>query len=1257
MAMTIDELQIEIQAKSSNAASGIDELSTSLGKLRAAVKGGVGLTTATRQFKAFSEAVQTMQAPTQKIAELVAALKPLETIGKSNLGSALNQLKKIPEITAGLDDAKLSAFAAKIQQVTVAIRPLAAEMEKVSLGFSRLPANIQKAINANARLTKSNKSTAFGFNMLAAKISIIYVAMRRVASVIASWIKESNDYVENLNLFTVAMGSGAEEAQRFAEHVGEALGIDPSEWMRNQGIFNTLLTGFGVVSDKAALMSKNLTQLGYDLSSFFNISFADSMQKLQSGISGELEPLRRLGYDLSQAKLEAIALSLGIDRSVNSMTQAEKAQLRYYAILTQVTTAQGDMARTLSAPANQLRILQAQATQAARALGNIFIPALNAVLPYAIAFLKVIRMVADALASLFGFSLPEIDYSGVNGLASSGEDAADALGDAAGNAKKLKGLLAGFDELNVIQQDTSGGTGKAGVGVSGGDLGIKMPEYDFLGGLLDSKVKDIVDQFKRWLPIIKKVAAALAVIFGLVALAKLIKKLKDLATILGEGKGLTGILSKITAGLIGFAASFASSALIMYGFTLKGRELEGVFLSLAVGVGIVGSVLSTILGPIGWVIAAVGTLTGMYVGYIAANKQLRQEAIDAAFFDGMGVPLDYFVERMKSATEEFNTQNNAILGWASSIDANNETIQNLTLDIQTMEGTLGRTGTVTAEEVDKMKAKYKELYDAINTNLSDSEQIILTALVGAMQRAVPEISTQIDSLIGEYTRFISETKGRMGEIEIETNKTLDSMKGMTRGTDEYNAAIQNLADLSREASTLSSGMSDAEWAWQNAVGTFNATDIDFGVDIEDAKTKIGEIGQTGADALQAVADARDATLKEIDAQIRYAAIYKPEDLNMLGDLRAAIETDYGAQEQSIKDELTRIFGLFATNMVSEIDRQAELASAEWNAMGWLQKKLEGVSGPNGEAKFVQGFINQYKSKNIDPLIEAMAEANNAIGGAVADKTNSVFTEIMDALFDESTYRSDLLGASRVVKFKTTVEEALKNPLDDLGKFVNTGFASGVEGNLNISTDAAKDGAQAVVDAWAEGQQSGSPAKKYIEQSLFAMQGLKKGIDDNKYLVTDSLKSLLNSMLQMMEQFTSKIASALNDMLSNFASTMGSMSVGSSGSVNFSRMRASSIPRFAYGGYVDAGQLFIAREAGPEMVGTMGGRTAVANNDQIEAGIEEAAYRGFMRAMAQTSTNGGETTVVMQVGETEFGRVAIKGIRRVQRQAGVSLITS
>ena len=292
-----------------------------------------------------------------------------------------------------------------------------------------------------------------------------------------------------MNLFTVALGQYAAEAQNYAEKVSDVMGIDPAQWLRNQGVFNTLLTGFGDTAERAQLMSQNLTQLGYDISSFFNISIEDAMQKLQSGISGELEPLRRLGYDLSQARLEQTALNLGIKESVANMTQAEKAELRYYAIMTQVTTAQGDMARTLEAPANQLRILQAQLTQAARAIGNIFIPALNAILPYAIAVVQVIREIANALANLAGFKLTDVDYSGVNSAAVGAGSLADNLDDAAGAAKKLKQYTAGFDELNVFAPNTGSGSG-AGAGGAGG-FDFDLPTYDFLGDAVQTRIGEI----------------------------------------------------------------------------------------------------------------------------------------------------------------------------------------------------------------------------------------------------------------------------------------------------------------------------------------------------------------------------------------------------------------------------------------------------------------------------------------------------------------------------------------------------------------------------------------------------------------------------------------------------------------------------------------------------------------------------------------------------------------------------------------------
>ena len=320
-------------------------------------------------------------------------------------------------------------------------------------------------------------------------VAAVAITFRKIGHFIVQAVTESNKYQEDLNLFTVALGQYAAEAQNYAEKVSDVMGIDPAQWLRNQGVFNTLLTGFGDTAERAQLMSQNLTQLGYDISSFFNISIEDAMQKLQSGISGELEPLRRLGYDLSQAKLQQTALNLGIKESVANMTQAEKAELRYYAIMTQVTTAQGDMARTLEAPANQLRILQAQLTQAARAIGNIFIPALNAILPYAIAVVQVIREIANALANLAGFKLTEVDYSGVNSAAVGAGSLADNLDDAAGAAKKLKQYTAGFDELNVFAPNTGSGSG-AGAGGAGG-FDFDLPTYDFLGDAVQTRIGEI----------------------------------------------------------------------------------------------------------------------------------------------------------------------------------------------------------------------------------------------------------------------------------------------------------------------------------------------------------------------------------------------------------------------------------------------------------------------------------------------------------------------------------------------------------------------------------------------------------------------------------------------------------------------------------------------------------------------------------------------------------------------------------------------
>lgn len=573
MSTTIEQLELEIQSNSTSAIGGIDALSESLRRLKAATapvsKGGVGLGALSNSLKKFSQSVSGLTGLTlarEQVQGLVDALKPLESVQKSgfnSLASGLDKLVKIaPQIdtvTESLKKTDLDSFADQCNRVATAITPLATQMEKVAAGFSAFPAKIQRLLKGNTNLAASNTVLGKSYVNLAAKISAAYIGLKSITSVIAGWITASNSYIENLNLFNVSMGQYAEEARNYAEQVGEVMGINPGEWMRNQGVFMTITEGFGVASDRAYTMSKNLTQLTYDLASFFNISTSDAFQKLESGISGELEPLRRLGYDLSVARLQQEAYNLGIEKSVTAMTQAEKAELRYYAIMTQVTNAQGDMARTLEAPANQLRILQAQVEQATRALGNLFLPILKAILPYAIALAKAIRMVAEIIAGFFGVSIPEFDMGtdAIGGVASGAGEAADGLGDASKKAKELKNALLGIDELNVISppEDSSGGAGGAGGIGGGGGLGFELPTYDFIADAVNEQVDKIMAKIQPFLDWVREnideiLAGVLAI--GAAFLAwRIAKGVQDFLRWLSTMKGfnITGSIAFKIAGL------------------------------------------------------------------------------------------------------------------------------------------------------------------------------------------------------------------------------------------------------------------------------------------------------------------------------------------------------------------------------------------------------------------------------------------------------------------------------------------------------------------------------------------------------------------------------------------------------------------------------------------------------------------------------------------------------------------------------------
>lgn len=827
--LKIRGLEFQIKENSDSAVASLGRLEKALSSLKTATSGGAsGVRTAANQIAALNKALSGSGAVGQKLKSIAAGLKAISDVGTvkipkslgtnmQSLGTALsgisdgdidklynvadalrplselegahmrsyiNQLSAFPDVVRELRAADIDEFSNQMTRLANALRPFATEMQHVADGFSAMPSRIQRLITTTEKYNNtvnkgSTQTSRFGISLKSIKTAGVVAGIRMIRQGISKAITESNAYQEDLNLFTASMGQYAKEAQEYAENVGEIMGIDPAKWMRNQGVFNTLLSGFGSVADRSYLMSKNLTQLGYDISSFFNISVEDAMQKLQSGVSGELEPLRRLGYDLSQAKLEQTALTLGIEKSVSAMTQAEKAELRYYAIMTQVTTAQGDMARSLDAPANQLRIFQAQLTQASRAIGNIFIPILQKILPIAIAVLRIVRELADAIAKLFHFKLTEIDYSGVGNLASGAEDAAAGFDDATSAAKELKKSVMGFDELNILNGNTASGSGSAGV--SGGrGFDFELPEYGFLNDV-SKQADEVTQKLKNALPWILAIGSGFAawklgpklgldlqktigLAVGIFGALTLVQNILDAIVngvteenmtgmIFGMTLAVTGLyvalgpvaggITAIVSGLAVLAVAFSDAEKSGWNFQNQMLAIAGI-LAAGVGIGIlIGSWIPLLIAMIAALLLSITTSTGHGQELINGVKETLQGFID--FFAGI---FTGDTERTAKGIEGIFSGLKGIIG--SVIDGIRDWLNGL------------------LDWIDKKtNGKLKPLITGIKA--------IVTAVFGNIKQTVGNIIDDIKTIFSGLIKFIS------GVFSGDFDKAWEGIKDIFKG--------------------------------------------------------------------------------------------------------------------------------------------------------------------------------------------------------------------------------------------------------------------------------------------------------------------------------------------------------------------------------------------------------------------------------------------------------------------------------------------
>lgn len=362
-------------------------------------------------------------------------------------------------------------FTADFSDLRDATRSVSSQLDKVSRAFNsaehKMSSFSLKARNVSGSLSLLGKT-------LGAITAI------KLGDWFAKSMKESISFVENLNLFTVAMGESVEEGKKFVDTMSEIYGMDPSNLYRYTGYFYQLTDAIGMTDEASSILSLSLTKASNDIASLFNMPIEQVVDNLASGMQGISKAVRKYGMDIRSVTLQETAHAYGIDQKVAKMSEADRQALRYLTMMQQVKNAtnqladetgsasgvMGDFARNIETPANQLRIFKEQITQLGRAIGNFFIPMLRKVLPILNGIIMALRTVLTFIATITGIDLNfGGTFSGAadtaSDLAGAVEDVAEEAEDANKQVKKLKNTVLGFDELNLLQEPTES-SGKAG---------------------------------------------------------------------------------------------------------------------------------------------------------------------------------------------------------------------------------------------------------------------------------------------------------------------------------------------------------------------------------------------------------------------------------------------------------------------------------------------------------------------------------------------------------------------------------------------------------------------------------------------------------------------------------------------------------------------------------------------------------------------------------------------------------------------------
>lgn len=1308
---SLDKLSSSIAAlkQASAGISGLDKVTNFLNGISSVntTAGVKGVNSVVNAIKKIPNAVSALNgvdfySMSGSITQLTNALAPLSILdisGLKSLGSTLKAIGTVPDLTDKLKAADLDSFADSCQKISTALTPLASQLDKVGNAFAKLPPQLSKVVTQANRVTAANERQKKSYMSLSGQMNSFMrnmaklVSLKAIATYFGNAAEKFNSYYEAANLFGVSMKGLTGEASTFINKMETLLGIDPTEAMNNMATIQGLTTSFGMASDKAYILSKNLTQLGYDLASLKNIPVAESFTKIQAAISGELEPIRRLGVDISNARLQQELYALGITTSISKLSQADKAILRYIAIMKQTTDAQGDFARTLSSPANMIRILQAQLNSLARAVGSLLYPALKSILPPMIAAVELVKELITGIASLMGVKVEFPDFSGASDAVGGVTDAMNNTTKATGKAAKaFKNYVMGFDELNVIQKDKSSSKNSgSGAGAAGNLLGdVDLSGYDMFKNYVGSSVDEIKAKLEKLVPLISGIAA-------------------------------------------GFATWAISNSVLTALEKIKG---EG---------SLIEAVLKLWKSPIMAAAVAVGIIVARFVSLYQNSEKFRKglERVRAlvylaaeGFKQGWNISLTdgKLGESIEYLKESFSNLGQSILnllpeswqeGITSAFDTISKVVKKLDLDVWDLVTTLAGIGLIVSGHpvaglavigfeaisvaVRGLGSENQKTAFGMETDWFNSFKSIGESVANFAAAAV----TAIGNIINDIAIFVSWIKNGVSEtdrldLQMNGNFIENFVMGIaqtihnigvfvgwiTSGVDEADrlaiAANGNFAEkfILLIADVINGIKEAVKWFGNliEKISKFNPVSV--GKNIIDGIAK-GIVGKKNV-ADEAVKVVTDGIQEEAQTEL---GIHSPSKVfkgyggyiveGLANGISATKDLAVNAI-QSVSDAVKTIgsqladenYGLGDGSISLSIDASGKSMMETANALkrsvhttndsfgGWFKKMKTDLGdfteGIGAVTKAGKDISNGFKS-SIDALTAASKSILNTHDGfvsAVSDIRSFVKKSVAE-IENEYQYNGFFGAAGLAIKkaFEGVhlvfekVSTAIKNVSDTIDSVKNV-----ITTFNNLKTKVGE-----VIDQVPALKQAYGGLKSFFSDLFDKDKGIGKIVSDGFDFIkakAGDVASWLKEKLQGIKLGNS--GSSSGSLAGGAAASGGALShlgayggigagvgLGLSGGIQWWKDMIGTwkdsdksagtkvlesikhtlwdlspigalvnlgkkIFGFASGGFPDAGQLFIAREAGAEMVGSMGGHTAVANNDQIVEGIREGVEAAMER---------------------------------------------